>query len=271
MKISGKLNKKPVTLAISVQTERPLKIFLKVYDKDYPLSVYTNRFTTIKGTETFYVRMPLSPENVVVEITKEKNVVGNSDNGFKVVDLKKLPLKRKLSAFNHANPVIKRFISFCEEFCQKASYLSANGSIYTSNDGNFRVDYLDDIIGQEGRPLNTPARINKNTAIIQVSKKKFINYTIPERMAILLHEFSHFYLNGDISDETEADLNALLIYLGLGYPRIDAYNVFTKVFESSDNGANIERMKLIDEFIRNFEKQYLDMTYDEGSLYQNYI
>jgi transcriptional antiterminator len=66
-------------------------------------------------------------------------------------------------------------------------------------------------------------------------------------------------------------LNALLIYLGLGYPRIDAYNVFTKVFETSDNEANIERMKLIDEFIRNFEKQYLDMTYDKNSLYNNYI
>jgi hypothetical protein len=149
--------------------------------------------------------------------------------------------------------------------------LSAKGSVYTSNDGNFRVDYLDDIIGDGGRTLNTPARINKNSAIIQVSKKKFLQYTIPERMAILLHEFSHYYLNDDISNETEADLNALLIYLGLGYPRIDAYNVFTKVFESSDNEANIERMKLIDEFIRNFEKQYVDMTYDKNSLYNNYI
>jgi hypothetical protein len=270
MKISGKLNKKPVTLAVTIETERPLKIYLKVYDKDYPLSVYTNRYATINGTETFYVRMPLAPENAVIEVTREKNIA-NNENGFKVVDLKKVPLKRKLSAFNSANPVIKRFIQFCEEFCQKASYLSAKGSIYTSNDGNFRVDYLDDIIGDGGRILNTPARINKNSAIIQVSKKKFLQYTIPERMAILLHEFSHYYLNGDISNETEADLNALLIYLGLGYPRIDAYNVFTKVFESSDNEANIERMKLIDEFIRNFEKQYLDMTYDKNSLYNNYI
>ena len=46
------------------------------------------------------------------------------------------------------------------------------------------------------------------------------------RMAILLHEFSHFYLNDRMEDETEADLNGLLIYLALGYPRIEAYQSF---------------------------------------------
>jgi hypothetical protein len=34
-------------------------------------------------------------------------------------------------------------------------------------------------------------------------------------MAILLHEYSHFYVNQDINNESEADLNGLLIYLGL--------------------------------------------------------
>ena len=49
-------------------------------------------------------------------------------------------------------------------------------------------------------------------------------------MAILLHEFSHVYLNDNIDDEVEADLNGLLIYLGLGYPRIEAFEVFAKTF-----------------------------------------
>jgi hypothetical protein len=30
-------------------------------------------------------------------------------------------------------------------------------------------------------------------------------------------------------------------------------------------------MKIIDEFIRNFERKYVDMTYDSGSLYENYL
>jgi hypothetical protein len=90
-------------------------------------------------------------------------------------------------------------------------------------------------------------------------------------MAILLHEFSHYYLNTDMANETEADLNGLLIYLGLGYPRVDAYNVFTQVFATSPTELNKDRMKILDDFIRNFENKYIDMQYDANYLYKNYI
>jgi len=271
MKVYGKLDKKPVTLAVTILVAMPMKIFIRLYDKDYPLTFYTDRFATIKDEETFYIRMPISPKDCVLEVSSKEDFSDMGNTGFKIIDVKKLPLKRKLSAFNYASPVVKNFVRFCEEFCTKASYISANGSIYTSNDGQFQIDYLDDIVGQSGKVLNTPARINRHTAIIEVSKKKFLKYSVPMRMAILLHEFAHYYLNTTISDETEADLNALLIYLGLGYPRIDAYNVFTKVFAYADNEGNRDRMNTIDEFIRNFEKKYIDMTYDHSSLYQNYV
>jgi hypothetical protein len=75
------------------------------------------------------------------------------------------------------------------------------------------------------------------------------------RMAILLHEFAHFYLNKNIDDETEADLNGLLIYLGLGYPRIEGYEAFLQVFEGSPTPENKKRYDVINEFIQNFEKK----------------
>ena len=75
------------------------------------------------------------------------------------------------------------------------------------------------------------------------------------RMAILLHEFAHFYLNKNIDDETEADLNGLLIYLGLGYPRIEGYEAFLQVFEGSPTAENKKRYDVINEFIQNFEKK----------------
>jgi len=271
MKINGTLNKKPVTLAVTILVASPTKIYIRAYDTDFPKTMYTDRFGNVKNEETFYIRMPISPEKIVVEISKNPYFDKMGDGGFKVLDVKPLPLKKKLGAFNSASPVVKNFVAFAQEFSKRASYISAKGSIYTSNDGQFQIDYLDEIRDENGMALNTPARINKSTAVIQVSKSKFDKYTVPMRMAILLHEFSHYYLNGNIANETEADLNALLIYLGLGYPRIDAYNEFTKVFETSNNDENIKRMKIIDEFIRNFERKYLDMTYDSGSLYENYI
>ena len=77
--------------------------------------------------------------------------------------------------------------------------------------------------------------------------------TVPNRMAILLHEFSHYYLNDNMDDEIEADLNGLLIYLGLGYPRIEAFEVFTKTFMNAPTEDNMVRFDKIKNFIDNFE------------------
>ena len=70
------------------------------------------------------------------------------------------------------------------------------------------------------------------------------------RMAILLHEYSHYYLNTNPSDESQADLNGLNIYLKLGYPRIDIYNVFLNVFKRSPSKENKKRFEKLDRFVK---------------------
>ena len=110
-----------------------------------------------------------------------------------------------------------------------------------------------------GKTLKTPARISKVNGRIQVSKDAFENYTVPMRMAILLHEFSHFYLNDNMDDEIEADLNGLLIYLGLGYPRIEGYQAFLEVFQDSPSQQNKNRYDIINKFIKDFENKKIVM------------
>lgn len=254
-----------------IAVRSPRKLYIKVSDPSRPNTVFTNRYCVINKQEDLFVRMPVTSEKVEVLIKSQEELNGMTDTGYRVLEMKKLPLKRKLTAFNHANPTIQKFVRFAEEFSAKAGYISAKGSVYTSDDGQFRIDYLDDITDEGGNPIKTPARISRSQGIIEVSKKKFEGYTIPMRMAILLHEFSHYYLNTDMANETEADLNGLLIYLGLGYPRIDAYNVFTQVFITSPNEMNHNRMKIIDDFIRNFEGKHVEMNYDGNSLYKNYV
>jgi hypothetical protein len=116
------------------------------------------------------------------------------------------------------------------------------------------IEYLPTIVNKDGRELTTPARISKVTGRIQVSKKQFDDYTVPMRFAILCHEFSHFYVNEDMDNESEADINGLLIYLGLGYPRIEAFQAFLEVFKDSPSQQNKKRYDRINNFIRNFEK-----------------
>lgn len=271
MKFYANLDEKPCTLMFDIQSAFPKKMYIKVADAEKPNTIFTNRTCKVDSQEGIFVRMPISPKRAVIHIMSEEEIGGGQDKNYKVIDAKKLPLKRKLTSFNHANPTIQKFVRFAQEFCAKAGYISAKGSIYTSDDGKFRIDYLDDIVDDSGKSIKTPARISRNEGIIEVSKVKFEKYTIPMRMAILLHEFSHFYLNTDMANETEADLNGLIIYLGLGYPRIDAYNVFTQVFSTSANELNVNRMKIIDDFIRNFEDKYIDMQYTYDGLYKNYI
>lgn len=76
------------------------------------------------------------------------------------------------------------------------------------------------------------------------------------RMAILLHEFSHYYLNSDIADEVEADLNALTIYLGLGYPIKEAYAAFGETFIGAPSQLNKNRYDIINTFIRDYIEEH---------------
>jgi ferritin len=76
---------------------------------------------------------------------------------------------------------------------------------------------------------------------------------------ILLHEFSHKYKNPKIglkiSDEVGADINALYIYLGLGFSKIDAICVYANVFLKAQTPSNIDRMRKINDYINKFENQ----------------
>ena len=154
------------------------------------------------------------------------------------------------------NDKTESFIKFAQEFCERAGVLSCSkkGDIYKSDDLQFRIDYFDVIRDEKGRPLPTPARISKYNGLIEVSKFHFKDMSIPMRMAILCHEFSHFYVNKNPESEIQADINGLRIYLALGYPRIDAYNVFLNVFQSaSTNPETLNRFKTLDKFIKNYD------------------
>jgi ferritin len=52
-----------------------------------------------------------------------------------------------------------------------------------------------------------------------------------------------------------ADLNALYIYLGLGYSKVDAIFVFANVFLKAQSQGNMVRMRKIMDYIKRFENQ----------------
>jgi len=253
MNFSAITSKEEMTILIKVKTFAPEKIRVRVFDYDFPKTYFTNRYKTINGEETFVVMMPITGDKINIEIFNEKNgnQKQNVDKSFEVISIEKQELPKKLNFIDIYNPKIKNFIQFAEQVCYNCSYLSPGS--YQSKNQFFFIDVFDTIIGKNGVELTTPARISKTTGTIEISKKAFDTYTVPMRMAILLHEFSHFYMNENMDDESEADLNGLLIYLSLGYPRIEAHEAWLDVFMDSASEANAERYRIIEKFIKDFE------------------
>lgn len=269
MNLSLKTDGLPGTLLFTVYTKRkePIRIILR--DKFNKYSKYIDKTDKVNGEQRFFLRLPLCPKNAELIVFNE--AIGNKpkdvDTSFRISEPKLVDLKRKLNCFDSSNPVIKNFVAFAEDFSKNASLISAGQSVYESEDGQFVIEYFNDIIDRKtGDKLNTPARISQGEGVIQIAKNKFLRYTIPMRLIILLHEFAHYYLNKDMSNEVEADLNALLIYLGLGYPRFEAFYAFLNVFYNSPSEGNQERYEYIYKFITDFEKYDICINYKKNTI-----
>jgi hypothetical protein len=228
---------------------------LEAYDSKVPNAYYTKRFRQFLPGEKndLFIQMPLCGEQTVVAIFENSNQKDAVPSSFKIVGVKKIGLPRQMDVVNMRNSDIRHFVRFAQRFAFNCAVLPAD-RMYESDKGGFKIKYSPTIIDEgSGEPL-TPARINKFTKVIEVSKKKFLDMTIPARLCILFHEFSHLYLNEDMYDELEADLNGLVIYLGLGYPRIEAHETFISTFYQAPNETNMTRYNHIKKFIDEFEQ-----------------
>jgi hypothetical protein len=252
----------PVMLKVIVETRQPVDIRVQVRDPERPKTFYMDRYKTVTGVETFYIRMPKSPQLTQIRIINKER---NNDEGFRIVktkdgnDLEPLPLKTKMSLFDFKDKLKASFIKFAEQISDRAGYLSPG--LYYSEDSKFQIEFLPTIV-DNGRELNTPARINSTTGQIQVSKKQFEMFTIPGRFAILLHEFCHVFAGGGIKDDIEADFHAAQIYLALGYPRIELLNVFGTVFLGADNDLNRKRFDNLRKYVENFDNNINEVKYN---------
>lgn len=259
-------NKHPFSLDLNISTLVPMKLRVQAFDKRKPYSVYYGMSGNVDARgRTFNLTFPISPDELVVRVFPEmfktyaeykqygKDAQQITLNALKVGPLKTTPIW--LSSDD------RDFIKFAEWFATNASVLSAtqaNGipSIYKSDSGKFVIHYHTKIRNKDGSYVSTPARIGHDTGEIDVSQVDFMQYSIPGRMAILLHEYSHKYVNEStglkVSDEIGADINALNMYLSLGYSPIEAGLVFLKVFEHANNEYNHKRYLALKDFMTKF-------------------
>jgi hypothetical protein len=269
-------NKKSFSLSFNVRTPNKTRLKIQAFDSRKPYSFYykTSHIVDPSGKD-FNLTFPLSPNEMVVRIYPDEydsyksylNFGTNQQQNIFISNEKVEPLKVKPIWLSEAD---RSFLNFAEKFATNASLYSATQpggipSIYKSDDGRFTIKYYDIIRNKDGTFATTPARIGQVSGDIEVSKRDFLRYTIPGRMAILLHEYAHKYINqrtgAKPSDESRADINAMNIYLSMGYSPIEALLVFLDVFDTANTRSNQLRYLNLREYVGKFMKGELPEYY----------
>jgi hypothetical protein len=241
-------------ISLDIYSPKENTVYLKAYDASRKNTSYIDRYHKFKGNQNFLIRLPQSPDLLTIEIS--------SKSGDRIQLIKKdvTPLQTQMDAWDFKNKDIAAFVIFCQKFSDVAGYISPGK--YKDDTGKYEITYLQTITSaQTGKELNTPARINAGSGIVQVSARIFRKYTIPGRVAILLHEFCHVFANGDMHSEIEADFHAAQIYCALGYPRVELLQVFADVFYGADTDLNRLRLNKLQQFVDNFDNHITSVKY----------
>lgn len=244
-------SKREIALDVTIKCAQKKRFYLVVGEKGKANSNYAKREMVVDGKRTITFSFPVTPETMLIGIWNKDN---KEDTDF-TVEFEEKPL-RKYNVWLDGET--KDFLNLCFGFCKVSGYEHALPSGRVISKGKFTIKYYPVIVDyMSGNAMSTPARIGHRTGIIDVSKLKMDRYTFAEKVVIILHEFSHKYRNPKlglaIENEIGADINALYIYLGKGFSKIDAINVFANVFLKAQTDGNIKRMRAIMDYIERFE------------------
>ena len=244
----------PFKLTVILRAERPVEVVLLGFDAYIDNSVYFSRKVNFdkehlrmgRDSREIVLSMPLSPQKLIVQIY---NAFTGDNSDFVVEDISVdiLPSQQLW-----VEPQMQRYIDFVSDFVKKVGEYKPG--FYPSNNGEFLIQLLPVIRDEFGNELITPARINRGTGRIQLSREAIMPLSIPIRVFILMHEIKHFSI--PTRSEKQADLGGLKIYLDLNFPKIEAVYAATKVFDMHPENVGVghkRRVMDIQSFINRYE------------------
>jgi hypothetical protein len=174
--------------------------------------------------QKYFINAPVTSKQILIMVYEVNQTLNTFSCSLKRNDL-------IIDKLNVSAKTLK-FVNFANYICYNYDKL-ADGWIYDSTK-TFEILNLPLIIDEESnKEVPTPARIEETDNHIEISRKLFIDIPFPRRMMILLHEYSHNFLNNNPDSETEADINGLNIYLQMGFPCIESVYAFTQILETA--------------------------------------
>jgi hypothetical protein len=217
----SKTKRLPCAVKFAINTDgSQVPMYFIGYDPINPNTKYFRSRFLLSGEEEIVMNCPQSPILMKILVWSENDEPFECKTSIVPLDV---PAP--------TDPVIL----FIERFARRVGRLRPG--VYGGPGVPFKIQLLRNIYTDDGDIHPTPARIAIDQPVIQVSKTKFDDDTIPERIIILLHEFSHNFLNSDQDNELEADQNALDTYNQLGYPKMEDVNAFGDIMADTDSNA----------------------------------
>ena len=217
-------SKRSCSVKLLISAGQGCPLYVVGYDPFNKNTLYFRSRFVLSGDEELLLNMPQSPRMLKILVWAE------NDQPYTLSSLKLVPL----DAVKTDDPTVK----FIEKFASICGRLRVGN--YVADNVDVTIQLKRNIYTDDGQVHPTPSRIHTELPIIQVSKEKFDQMTIPERVIILLHEVSHNFINVDQDNEKESDQHGLDIYIQLGYPKIEAVNAFADIMPDTD--SNFERM-----------------------------
>lgn len=242
-------NKKPFHLVLGLRILRPVELRITVYDPATK-RIYAQRRLELSRSLDLLMKMPIVPDKLTARIVSKAETPGRESFHLESIEVKPDTICPLELTENDC-----KFIAFAKYFATELPYLEAGakGTIYQSDP--FSILYLDELKDGETE-LTTPARIDRSSGMIEISKKAIANYTVPMLIIMLLHEYGHKWKNPEygkeVANELTADIIAVHIALNLGFDYTEVENCYRAVFAKKDTELNRKRMKAISEFIRLF-------------------
>ena len=251
-------NKQRFIIHIRVKAHLPMELGIQAYDPRYRHTCYLRRkarFVKTNEQRTFQLRFPVSSKKMELLIF-DKNAM--HDRNFSVVSFKVKPMEAVLLWASESE---HRFLKFATHFAEKAGHCPTG--YYDSPNGEFLFQYVDAITDARGKELITPARTHRLMPRVQISRRLFLDYSIPIRVAILAHEGCHWFLN--TRSQKTADICGIKKYLDYGFPKIEAVYAMTKIFGSYPElvgQAQLDRTLDVIHFIEDYihEKETISYT-----------
>ncbi len=243
--------RQPFNMLLSIRVLQPVKLRLTVFDSTSS-RIYADRRIRLAQNTKVLIKLPIVPDELTAKIVNE-----NLPDGIEHFVVENIKVTADTKCPVELTDGDRKFISFVKWFATELKSLETGvkGTIYQSE--GFSILYLDTIT-EGGIELTTPARIERATGMIEVSKKAIADYTVPMLMVMFLHEYAHKYKNPEygkeVDNELTADIIAVHIALNLGFDYIEVENCFRTIFSRKDTELNRKRMEAITDFIRLFRR-----------------